>query len=96
MSATRTPPPPGQAHRPDTHTGPARRWGRSPEHLHAHAAVARLQAQCPQVIVWYGETSGCYYLMDARGLHIRPSLEGLRLLVWWHVHRPHPHTGAGR
>ncbi|GAA3730040.1 hypothetical protein GCM10022402_08400 [Salinactinospora qingdaonensis] len=45
--------------------------------------------------MWYGEASGCYYLMDTHGLHIRTSFEGLRLLVWGHLHRPHPRRASG-
>ncbi|GAA3737333.1 hypothetical protein [Salinactinospora qingdaonensis] len=67
-----------------------RRWGRSPVHVHEHARAAALQAQHPGVIVWYGETSGHYYAMDADGLHEAPNLEALALRMWWHTHRPRP------
>ncbi|MDA2813156.1 hypothetical protein O4J56_21095 [Nocardiopsis sp. RSe5-2] len=66
------------------------RWGRSPEHAEEHAAAARLQALYPNMVVWFGETSGHYYAMDESGLRERPTLDALALLAWRLTHRPCP------
>ncbi|WP_017558012.1 hypothetical protein [Nocardiopsis baichengensis] len=66
------------------------RWGRSPEHADAHAAAARLQARYPQLVIWFGETSGRFYAMDASGLYERPTLDAITMLVWQRTNRPRP------
>ncbi|WP_017539707.1 hypothetical protein [Nocardiopsis halophila] len=73
-----------------THGQIATRWGRSPEHADAHAAAARLQARYPQMVIWFGETSGHFYAMDASGLHERPTLDAITMLVWQRTNRPRP------
>lgn len=65
-------------------------WGRSPEHTADHAAAARLQAQYPHMVIWFGETSGHFYAMDASGLHERPTLDALAMLAWQRTNRPRP------
>ncbi|WP_017538074.1 hypothetical protein [Nocardiopsis halophila] len=66
------------------------RWGRSPEHAGAHAAAARLQARYPQMVIWFGETSGHFYAMDASGLHERPTLDAITMLACQRTNRPRP------
>ncbi|QBI56112.1 hypothetical protein [Streptomonospora litoralis] len=66
------------------------RWGRTPRYAAEHTAAANVQAAHPGLIVWFGERSGHFYLMDAEGLHERDSIDGLTLLAWWRTHRPRP------
>jgi|SRR5690625_1762094 len=75
-----------QSSRPRTRS--ARRWGRSPEHAHAHAAAARVQARYPGLVIWFGETSGRFYVMDAHGLHIFPDVDAVQLFAWQRTGRP--------
>lgn len=71
-------------------------WGRSPRHADEHAAAARLQARHPHLIVWFGETSGHYYVMDIDGLHQHSSLDAATVFVWWRANRPRPRAGVAR
>ncbi|MDA2805808.1 hypothetical protein [Nocardiopsis suaedae] len=68
----------------------AMRWGRSPEHAGAHAAAARLQAQYPNLVIWFGETSGHFFAVAATGLHERPTVDALALFAWQRTNRPRP------
>lgn len=72
------------------------RWGRSPRYSDAHAAAARLQAQHPHLIVWFGESSGHYYVMDTEGLRAHPSIDAATVSVWWRTNRPQPRSGVAR
>ncbi|MFW5420520.1 hypothetical protein J0910_28300 [Nocardiopsis sp. CNT-189] len=69
-------------------------WGRSPEHADHHAGAARLQARYPHMVIWFGETSGHFYAMDAAGLHERPTLDALAQLAWRRTNRPRPRGAA--
>ncbi len=72
------------------HSRNATRWGRSLEHVGDHASAARLQAQYPHMVIWFGETSGHFYAMDASGLHERPTLDALAMPIWQRTNRPRP------
>ncbi|MBB4935290.1 hypothetical protein F4561_006184 [Lipingzhangella halophila] len=72
------------------------RWGRSPRHADAHSAAARLQARNPGLIVWFGETSGTYHVLDDDGLHEHASLDAATMFAWWRTNRPQPRTYAPR
>ncbi|WP_239648649.1 hypothetical protein [Nocardiopsis chromatogenes] len=42
------------------------------------------------MVIWFGETSGHFYAMDASGLHERPTLDALAMPIWQRTNRPRP------
>ncbi|GAA1753453.1 hypothetical protein GCM10009834_08050 [Streptomonospora arabica] len=68
------------------------RWGRSPEHTAAHAAAANLQARHPGSVIWFGEISHRYYVMDPAGLHEFPDTDAVRVYLWGGLGRRRLHA----
>lgn len=71
------------------------RWGRTPRHTQQHTAAAKVQATYPGLIVWFGEATGHFYLMDTDGLREYATVDALLIGAWWRTHRPAP-RGAER
>ncbi|MBB6174022.1 hypothetical protein HNR23_004082 [Nocardiopsis mwathae] len=63
------------------------RWGHSPEHADAHATAARFQAEHSGTVVWFGETSGHFYVLDRLGLHDYATLAELTAHLRWRHRR---------
>ncbi|MBV2364982.1 hypothetical protein ACFPZ0_10325 [Streptomonospora nanhaiensis] len=66
------------------------RWGHTPRYAQQHAAAQKVQAAHRGLVIWFGESTGHYHLMDSTGLHEYATLDRLLMAAWWRSQRPAP------